>query len=190
MCGRYLIDIDESEISGIVAEAVKNSREQVSNQLFEGGEIFPSNAAPVIAGNGACFMSWGYPSLIDGRRPHINARSETAAALKTFSKAMALRRCIVPATGYYEWKRIDGKRKEKYIFKLPDSEPMYMAGIHSGGGQYAILTREATAAISIIHDRMPVIIPQALTAVWLNETSDVLKEALTDLCFDLAEAND
>ena len=182
MCGRYLIEGDDRDMHEIIALAEKGIRDGPA--AFKGGEISPSDTAPVIAGHGACFMVWGYPALHAGSKPHINARSETAAALKTFGEAVETRRCIVPASGYYEWKTAGKKRKEKYVFTLPDRMPLYMAGIHSGDGQYAILTREAAPAINDIHGRMPAIIPQALIAVWLSGTPDVLEEALTDLCFE------
>ena len=190
MCGRYFIEIGSSELSDIVAEAVKNIRERSNMQSFAGGEIFPSENAPVIAEDGPVFMTWGYPALFADRKPHINARSETAAALKTFSDSMAARRCIIPATGYYEWKKTDEKYKEKYMFILPNLIPLYMAGIYSKEGQFVILTREAAPAIYEIHSRMPVILPQALIDVWLRETPEVLEEALTNLLFEHVSALD
>jgi len=149
---------------------------------FRSGEIFPGNVAPVLAAEReARFMLWGFPNLMPGKRPLINARSETAAVKRTFSDAMASRRCLVPASGYYEWKTIGKKHKEKYEFTLPDRETMYMAGIYSREGQFAILTRAASPSTSKIHDRMPVILPKILSDVWLSESADVILEALTEL---------
>ena len=96
MCGRYLIDAGEKDISEIVAEAEKSIHGRIEQQIFKGGEIFPGSTAPVVtSNNGAQFMAWGFPNIISGQRPHINARSETAANLRTFSEAMLARRCIV-----------------------------------------------------------------------------------------------
>ena len=187
MCGRYLIEADEMEMLEIIAQAERNLSGNTA--AFKGGEVFPGNTAPVVAaGRGACFMTWGYPALNADRRPHINARSETAATLKTFSGAMAARRCVVPASGYFEWKTLDKKRKEKYLFTLPSQGLMLMAGIYSADGRYAILTREAGAEFYDIHDRMPVIIPKALADGWLMDTPGVLGEALTDLRFENVSA--
>jgi putative SOS response-associated peptidase YedK len=58
---------------------------------------------------------------------------------------------------------------------------MYMAGIYSEGGRFAVLTREASPSIIDIHDRMPVILPKSIIDVWLNESPEVMSEALSDL---------
>ena len=193
MCGRYLIEIDDDELYEIIALAEANSRSApegtgaVSGMSFAGGEIFPGSVAPVItAGNEARFMLWGYPSAVAGRRPHINARSETAATLRTFSSAMASRRCIVPASGYFEWKTLGKKSKEKYEFRQPDNAPIYMAGIYSRDCRFAILTRDAAPGLMDIHDRMPVILPKGSAEAWLGGAPDVLGEAVADLRFSLA----
>ena len=179
MCGRYYVEIDEKELGEIVSEAERNIAER-EGRLFRGGDVFPGMVAPVLSGNGAEFMKWGFPDLA-GKRPLINARSETAAAARTFREAWADRRCLVPASGYYEWKTLGAKRKEKYAFTLPDGEMLYMAGIYSPSGQFAILTRDAAPMLAAIHDRMPVIIPKPLTEIWLRESPDAAREALTDL---------
>ena len=201
MCGRYLIEIDDNELYDIIAEAEMNARSNAEHpelggsiaggaaaRGFAGGEIFPGSVAPVItSGNAAQFMIWGFPSLAAGRRPHINARSETAATARTFSASMASRRCLVPASGYYEWKTLTGKKKEKYEFRLAGRTPIYMAGIYSGdagGGRFAILTREAAPALAEIHDRMPVLFTKESASVWLGGSPDAIREALTDLTYD------
>ena len=184
MCGRYLVEIDDDELGEIVAAAQAGAPAGFGPQGFCGGEVFPGGIAPVIAqGLKARFMLWGFPCAIPGRRPHINARSETAATAKTFSTAMAARRCVVPASGYYEWKALDKKRKEKYLLTLPGKSPMYIAGIYSEDGRFAVLTRDAAPGISEIHGRMPVIIPKTLVGAWLEESPGAMAEALTDLRF-------
>ncbi|MDR1065336.1 MAG: SOS response-associated peptidase [Oscillospiraceae bacterium] len=178
MCGRYFIEADDFELCAMLAEAEQNRYERQS--LFTSGEIFPTDVAPVRTAAGARYMTWGFPSLY-GKQPHINARSETAATAPTFREATAARRCIVPASGYFEWKKLDGKRKEKYAFTLPGHAVMYMAGIYSEDGRFAILTRDAPPEISEIHDRMPVIIPRELADDWLSGGIEILSEAVTDL---------
>ena len=191
MCGRYLVEINDEELKEIAAAAEVNARhaEQFSF-AFNGGEIFPGSIAPVITANEICFMKWGFPSRDAKRPPHINARSETAATSKTFGSGLSARRCIIPASGYFEWKTLDKKRKLKFKFSLPDGSPMYMAGVYSNDGRFAILTREAAPAILEIHDRMPVILPKSLIEKWLKESPDALNEALTDLRFIPVPASD
>ena len=136
-------------------------------------------------------MTWGFPSILENQHPHINARSETAMNSKTFGEAMAICRCIVPASAYFEWKQTVKKRKEKYEFTLPDREPLYMAGIYTigpkvsphGDGQFAILTRDAAPAMAEIHDRMPVIIPKSLIKAWFKDSPEAINQAQIELNF-------
>jgi putative SOS response-associated peptidase YedK len=190
MCGRYLCNIDKKDLRDILEAIEGNNPEQTMSVSFLGGEIFPGNSVPVITAQETRFMIWGYPSLAEKRHPHINARSETAATKRTFSAAMIARRCLIPASCYYEWKSLSSKKqKEKYEFKLPDAEIMYMAGIYSIDYRFAILTREATPSIAEIHNRMPVIIPKSHIEMWLRGSDDVLQEAITDLIFTLVNAS-
>jgi putative SOS response-associated peptidase YedK len=182
MCGRYLFDANEPELSAIFSDAAM--RINVTDCTFIGGEIFPGNTVPVLTGkNGAVFMTWGFPSLVD-RRPHINARSETVASAKTFRQAMAERRCLVPASKYFEWRKPDSGRKEKYAFRLQDGSPFYMAGIFSDNGKFAILTRGAVPTLSDIHDRMPVVVPKKLMRNWLGMQSFPFDESVTGFCVE------
>ena len=182
MCGRYLIDDEAFDLREIIAAAERNSQKNPSQLAFRSGEIFPGNIAPVIdARHETRFMLWGFPSLIAGKHPHINARSETAAAKRTFSDAIASRRCLVPASGYYEWKTLGKNHKERYEFTLPDMMTMYMAGIYTEEDQFAILTRAASPSVSDIHDRMPVILTKTFGDAWLSESPDVICETLTEM---------
>jgi putative SOS response-associated peptidase YedK len=98
----------------------------------------------------------------------INARSETAHERPMFRKALARRRCLVAADGFYEWKR-EGRRKQPYFIRLKGGEPFGMAGIWEWWaplGQtpvdtVAILTTAADKVVAAIHDRMPVIVDPA-----------------------------
>ena len=191
MCGRYLVEINEEELREIVTAAEKSVIGHSGRFSFtsSNGEVFPGSSAPVITGdNEVRFMTWGFPG--HNRPPHINARSETAAASRTFGEAMAERRCIIPASGYFEWRALDKKNKAKYKITLSSGKAMYMAGIHSADGRFAILTRAAAGAVTEIHDRMPVIIPKSLIGAWLQESPDAIMEALTDLRFALLQTSD
>ena len=200
MCGRYLIEIDEKELREMLLAADTSADERLDKLsfVFSGGEVFPGSIAPVITADGVRFMTWGFPSIHEKQHPHINARSESAAASKTFGEAMETRRCVVPATAYFEWKQTKKKHKVKYEFTLPERAPLYMAGIYTTGpkvsphvdGCFAVLTRDAAPTITEIHDRMPVILPKALIDVWLRESPAVMSEALTDLNFVPVPASD
>lgn len=106
----------------------------------------------------------------------INARAETAATLPSFRTAFRQQRCVIPATRYYEWKRV-GTRKVPYTITHPERIPLSFAGLWdrwrdptTGEDVYscAIITTAATAALAAIHDRMPAILPVSAVATWLD----------------------
>jgi putative SOS response-associated peptidase YedK len=87
---------------------------------------------------------------------------------------------LVPATGYYEWKTLANKRKEKYEFTLPGRRLLFMAGVYSESGEFAILTRDAAAEFAGVHERMPVIVARGAVGDWFGG-GDV--DAVTELEF-------
>jgi putative SOS response-associated peptidase YedK len=105
----------------------------------------------------------------------INARAETVQDKPVFQDAFKERRCIVPATGFYEWKTV-GNRKQPYFIKMNNGRLFAMAGIwESWQGpkgeaieSCAILTTDANTIVGKIHDRMPVILPQSSYGLWLD----------------------
>lgn len=179
MCGRFYIDTDEESLEQIIDELQRRQGQSVKT-----GEICPSDAAPVIANSRALtpkpfLMRWGY-SL--GGRLVINARSESAAQSPLFSDGMRYRRCLIPASFYFEWER-RGKEKIRYAIRPQSHEPMYMAGIYrieQNGPAFTILTRAPGEEISFIHDRMPVILPTQAQQAWLSPDAswqDLLEQA-------------
>jgi putative SOS response-associated peptidase YedK len=124
-------------------------------------------------------MRWGLvPSWakdMSGAARMINARSETAHTLPAFREAMKLRRCLVPADGFYEWKRI-GSAKQPFCFEVREGELFAFAGIWDGwkdaGGNWvkscSILTTTPNAVTSAVHDRMPVILDPDSYDLWLD----------------------
>ena len=144
--------------------------------------IAPTQSVPVIreASDGSrrlSMMRWGLvPSwakdIGDGL---INSRSETINEKPSFRQAFRQRRCIVVASGFYEWSRVEGKKVPHYV-KMIDVGPMPFAGIWeawcSPDGQVmescAILTTSANAAVAPIHDRMPVILHPDELGLWLD----------------------
>jgi putative SOS response-associated peptidase YedK len=111
--------------------------------------------------------------------PHINARAETVHKLPLFREAFAKRRCLIPATGFYEWqKREDGK--QPYRFRRKDLEPFAFAGVWEfarlGGEDIlstAIIVGEANPLVRAIHDRMPVMLMSEDYDRWLGFTTSV-----------------
>lgn len=136
---------------------------------------------------------WGL-SVPWSTKPLINARAETAAQKPTFRKALQERRCLVPTTGFYEW-RSEGGRKKPYFFRRPDEAPFVFAGIldfykaeEGVAPACAILTTSASEFMRPFHDRMPVILGEASWDSWLDRSltevggfADLLVPAPDDL---------
>lgn len=105
----------------------------------------------------------------------FNARAETAADKPSFRTAMRHRRCLVPASGFFEWRRI-GATKQPYYIRPRDGSPMAFAGITetwlgADGSEIdtgAILTTTANRLMAPLHERMPVILDPANWDAWLD----------------------
>ena len=101
-----------------------------------------------------------------------NARLEGIDKKFTFKKLILNSRSVVPASGYYEWKKIDEKKKP-YYFTRKDEQDIFFASIYEDG-QFCIITREATDNISAIHHRQPVIIGKSQINNYLNLNNDAV----------------
>lgn len=188
MCGRYYIEVDEQDLREIAGKVERSTREHPDIQmtLKTSGEIFPSDVVPVQTGEDQYQpMKWGYSGF--GKGLIINAKNETALMKPMFKQSMLERRCLIPASGYYEWQKV-GSRKVKYQFFVPN-EPIFLAGCwrqekDNPLRSFVILTRQATERFEAIHDRMPVIIPKRLVRAWLSESPDAVTDAVTELSFE------
>ncbi|MDP0500668.1 MAG: SOS response-associated peptidase [Verrucomicrobiota bacterium JB022] len=124
-------------------------------------------------------FQWGLvPGWIRETQPaqrHINARSEEAAVKPAFRGAMRHRRCLVPATGFYEWTEVDGQR-QPYYFSREDGQPFALAGLWEiwlapDGSELrscSLLTTRASDLLADLHHRMPVILPREHHDAWLH----------------------
>lgn len=113
-------------------------------------------------------------------RMQINARGETAAEKPFFRTAFEHGRCLVPATGYYEWRSEDGV-KQPYLIHLtgdaPVFEPFAFAGLMSYNrnldiATFAIVTLPAAPSVMPVHDRMPAILKPDALAAWIDPATD------------------
>ena len=177
------------ELREVIAEA---NRRLGGDQLKMSGEIFPGDTAAAIANSRAGIpsafpMLWGF-ALGDGRTV-INARSETAAQKPMFADGMAQRRCVIPASGYYEWEKRGGMRI-RYAIRSEEGGCSWMAGIYrleKNCASFVILTREPAENIAFIHDRMPVLLPETAIADWLDPvcpSTQVLRQAVLSVAFE------
>ena len=105
---------------------------------------------------------------MQGGRNVINARAETAEDRPMFRDGVAARRCVVPATGFYEW----DADKRRYLFRMPARTELYMAalyGVFGGEARYCILTTQANASVAPVHHRMPLVLRAQEVRPWLED---------------------
>ena len=187
MCGRYYIREEDSasDLQEIIDQLNRKG------QTVKTGEIFPSDTVPVIANSKSMqpspfAMPWGF-TIPDGKLI-INARSETAAEKPMFRDGMQQRRCLLPASHYFEWEKRQ-REKIKYAIKPSGSDMLFMAGLYRIEGnkaRFTILTSTPADSISFIHDRMPVILPKEAMRDWLNlkySATDILRAAMATVEF-------
>ena len=130
----------------------------------------------------------------------INARIETLFEKSSFKQAIAQRRCLVPADGFYEWKKVKGKggkiEKQPYLIKTTDREIFSMAGLWDrwkdpDTGQmifsFSVITQPPNKLMEDIHDRMPAILTQDQEELWL--ANDVSPQELVDMILPYNDAN-
>jgi len=131
---------------------------------------------------GLALLKWGLVprESLGGERGFINARAETAWEKPSFAEAFASRRCLIPATGFYEWQKIDPKRRQPWLFRLASGHVFAFAGLWEPAAQVpgavptcTILTTEPNEVASPVHDRMPAILDPADYGRWLDTSTTV-----------------
>lgn len=119
---------------------------------------------------------WAKDASIGSRL--INARGETLADKPAFRDAFRRRRCLVPIDAFYEWRPLPGgKAKQPYAVALASGAPMALAGLWEGWRapdgtilrSFTVVTTEANPRLALLHDRMPVVVPEADWPLWLGE---------------------
>ena len=184
MCGRYQLDPDEmgERLTEQVEEA-KRLAACLGLEMHTSGEIRPTDIAPVLAPSAvqrrtqAFPMQWGFSHPYKGMLI-FNTRSETAAEKDLFCTSIDDRRCLIPASCYFEWHKTEQNRKERYAFFAEDRKPLYLAGLYVRSRDwrqppcFSILTRDAASNIKALHPRMPVLVPYEREEEWLSRDTD------------------
>jgi putative SOS response-associated peptidase YedK len=195
MCGRFVLNVDP---------AMLQTAFDLSSvpQFAPRYNIAPTQAAPVITNENpkdAELYQWGLiPSWakdVSVGSKMINARAETVEEKPAFRAAFKRRRCIIPASGFYEWQQRDDGKQPMYIH-LKDDPLFGMAGLwevwRDPEGKelrtFTILTTAANDFMRPIHDRMPVILKPEHYALWL-EVDEQAAPNLRDL-FKGVDADD
>ena len=179
MCGRFAVTLPSDAMAQLFDATPANDLPDVPNF-----NVCPTTQIHVVRAEEGqrrlAPMRWGflphwYKTPTDGPLL-INARAETIAEKPAFRAACRARRCLIPATGFYEWtKDADGKRLPWYIFRA-DGAPLVFAGIWQDWTQgdevlrtCAIVTTGANARMQQVHHRMPVVLEAADWPLWLGE---------------------
>ena len=196
MCGRYTLDTDSLEPQWLQTHFEIDGTDTPISRF----NIAPTQRCLVVRRSGPhreiAELQWGlvpaWSQTAQAARPQINARSETAHQKPTFREAIRKRRCLIPATGFYEWKKIEGRaNKVPYYIYPKDGGLFIFAGIwerwQRGNEKiesFAILTREANKELSEIHHRMPVILSTTVQNQWLDPSSSpAVAQSLLDQDF-------
>jgi len=181
MCGRYTHRLTWPEI---VALYRLSEQAVAPNDFGPRYNIAPTQRAPVVrkrdAGRECAMLRWGLIPFWakDAKIAYktINARAETVATAPSFRAAWKARRCLVPTSGFYEWRRTPGG-KQPYLIGFKDGRPFSFAGLweswkDKASGEtiesYTIITGAPNAVAAEIHDRMPVIIGSQDFDRWLG----------------------
>lgn len=190
MCGRYASATPPSDLAHLFG-----AEDTTGGDLEPDFNVAPTKPVPVVLERPSreqpesvtrrlAVMRWGLvPSWAKdagiGARM-INARVETAASKPAFRKALAVRRCLLPADGYYEWQPRPGARKQPWFICRADGAPMALAGLYeiwadpAAGPDAprlwtaAVLTTPAADDVAEIHDRTPLIVEPAAWDRWLS----------------------
>lgn len=192
MCGRFVSSSPPDELAKYFAV------EQVAEQALEPSyNVAPTNDVYVVLESGGVrrldTFHWGLvpfwakdPSV--GNKM-INARAESLTTKNAFKRAFTKRRCIIPADGFYEWKKIPGQRTKQPMFiQRTDGEPLAFAGLwelwrpkDAAEGDDSQLLRSCTIItgrpnerVAEVHDRMPVMLPPSAWDAWLDPANDDL----------------
>ena len=188
MCGRYYRRSDKQRIGDAF-----NISDLPSSLIFsEDYNVAPTTFQPVIrtdreTGDRELVpMRWGLVPFFTKQLSDvkgistINARAETVDKSPTWKTPFHKRRCLVPADGFYEWRRLDAKTKQPFAFRLKDDAPLAFAGLWDAWKDptgewlqsFSIVTTEANELMSTVHTRMPVILHPRDYSRWLERDSE------------------
>ncbi|MCC6971540.1 MAG: SOS response-associated peptidase [Phycisphaerales bacterium] len=181
MCGRFTYRYTWQRLSGLMG-LVRWPSVEITPRY----NVAPSQTAPVVrlSADGTRegdLLRWGLvPSWSDapsiGHR-YINARAETVGVKSAFRIAFSRQRCLVPVSGFYEWRVLrDGTTKQPYLISRTDGEPFALAGlwdrcVMDGAAieSFTIITTSPNELMSRLHDRMPVVIDESDFDRWLED---------------------
>jgi putative SOS response-associated peptidase YedK len=184
MCGRYYRRSDKQRI----AEAFHLGKLPDDFVLPPDYNVAPTTFQPVIRNSRDegtrefVLMRWGmvpyFAKSLDAFKgmSTINAKAETLQSSATWRVPFARRRCLVPADGFYEWKKLDAKTRQPFGFSMADGQPFAFGGLWDAwkepdGGwlqSFSIITTDPNELTATVHNRMPLIVPPKDYERWLS----------------------
>jgi putative SOS response-associated peptidase YedK len=193
MCGRYTYKLTWSEIVALYRLTLPD---EPPERLRPNYNVAPTHVMPIIrpAGNGRelIMAGWGLipfwlkPEQL-AKQPYstINARSDRIRTAPTYREPFRKRRCLVPATGWYEWKKINSKTKQPYHFQ-PQARPFAFGGVYdtwnadgkSSITSFSIVTTAAAPSVAEYHDRMPLVLEESQFEDWMRGPPELAAEMM------------
>ena len=171
MCGRYYV---KSSLNDDIIRVVKKIDPSCDvNALPKSSvvnhDVHPADEALIItSANPVCqIMRWGF-SYSENANLIINARAESVEEKRMFRESVRHHRCVIPASGFYEW----NSEKEKVVFFRESNTLVYMMGFYDmirNEPRFVILTTGANDSMKPVHDRMPCIIEENQIYDWLMD---------------------
>jgi putative SOS response-associated peptidase YedK len=214
MCGRFVLDRKATDLtslfdvdtvgSGIPEPSWNIAPTQLISIVLDSlprateAEPYPEPVRRLEAARWGLVPGWATDPKASP--PLFNARSEDAADSASFSNAVKKRRAVVPASGYYEWRVVDGGRVPYYV-SLPGDELMLFAGLFEWWRNPAatddapdrwllsatIMTRPSAGPLARLHDRMPVFLDADLVEEWLDPQEDAEQDLVDEIVAGGAE---
>lgn len=179
MCGRYTLRASPAELAEIFS-LLREPDLRPRYNIAPGQTVAAIRFDPDRSPHELVLLKWGLvPSWAKdpkiGYRT-INARGDTVAVKPSFRAAFKRRRCLIPADGFYEWKKLNEKHKQPYYITRRDERPFAFAGLYEHWAApdgapldtCTIITTDANAPMARLHDRMPVILADADFDAWLD----------------------
>ena len=187
MCGRYTLRRYEFDLYGVSGQLSLPFEEFSERPRFN---VAPQQDVAVVRVNAKGervlgLVRWGLVPSWTKQTPKvqpINARAETVTTSGMFRQALARRRCLVPADGFYEWQVVSPKQKQPFLFTVKNDAPFAFAGIwerwtapdaEHPQDTMAIITTQANDVVQPVHARMPVILHPSDYATWLDRDAPV-----------------
>lgn len=189
MCGRYAVSADPAALAGEFGAFDRT--EQLVGPDFN---VTPTKTVPIVVERGGERslrpVRWGlvptWAKDPDSGPPMINARAETITSKPAYAESAARRRCLMPATGWYEW-RPEDRRRQPYLCSRGDGASLAMAAVFSAWfspGEpplvtCAVVTTEAVGEFAEVHHRMPLVLPEHKWESWLDPNRTEVEDLLS-----------